>query len=677
MRTLRLLAALILLGLATSAAAQSGPSNPPIQFQNAGTPLGVSFIFNCSTGTTCTITNGVLIITASGGGSGCTTSGSAGQLLSDNGAGGCTSNADFVITSHTLAMGASGILDLHLASVTAGFKLPTAAGAAPVTDGICAVNTTTHLLVCGFNGASTITLPVTKAAVTSNFLTSYTQTTGAFTAAQPAFTDISGSLACSQMPALTGDTTTSAGACATTTSKINGTAFAGTSGDVVSFGASNTPADSGVVAANLVTNSSNFTVDGILYGTGNHTVASTAAGTSGQVLTSNGAGVAPTYQTPTTGFANPMTTLGDVIYENATPAAARLAGCALQVGVPCIMTETPTSGPTAAAPVWAVAGVPFDAQTGTSYTIANTDRESLVTTSNGSAIAITLPQAASNFASNFTFALANIGAGLVTITPTTSTINGNATQIVPNHWISYIYGDNTNYRAGTFADIAAYPNCANPLSFTSATGVFNCLSGTSGGIPYFSAANTWASSGALTASAIVLGGGAGASPTVLGSLGTTTTVLHGNAAGAPTFGAVVSADMNITTTTCTAPQVLTAISATGTGTCATIPVTQNSQSAAYTTVLGDAGKQIYHPGADTTARTWTIDSNANVAYPIGTVITFINDTSGGVITIAITSDTLVLAGAGSTGSRTLAASGIATAIKMTSTRWMINGTGLT
>ncbi len=63
-------------------------------------------------------------------------------------------------------------------------------------------------------------------------------------------------------------------------------------------------------------------------------------------------------------------------------------------------------------------------------------------------------------------------------------------------------------------------------------------SGTSGGIPYFSATNTIASSGALTANAITLGGGAGASPTSLGSLGTTTTLLHGNAAGAPTFSAV-------------------------------------------------------------------------------------------------------------------------------------------
>lgn len=71
-----------------------------------------------------------------------------------------------------------------------------------------------------------------------------------------------------------------------------------------------------------------------------------------------------------------------------------------------------------------------------------------------------------------------------------------------------------------------------------ATGGTGLTSGTSGGILGFTASGTIASSAALTASAILLGGGAGATPTVLGSLGTTTTVLHGNAAGAPTFGAV-------------------------------------------------------------------------------------------------------------------------------------------
>jgi len=104
-------------------------------------------------------------------------------------------------------------------------------------------------------------------------------------------------------------------------------------------------------------------------------------------------------------------------------------------------------------------------------------------------------------------------------------------------------------------------------------------------------------------------------------------------------------------------------------------IPQNSQSAAYTTVLADSGKQIFHPTADNNARTFTIDSNANVPYPVGTAITFVNQIN--TVTIAISADTLVLAGAGTTGSRTLAANGIATALKITSTTWLISGTGLT
>lgn len=105
-----------------------------------------------------------------------------------------------------------------------------------------------------------------------------------------------------------------------------------------------------------------------------------------------------------------------------------------------------------------------------------------------------------------------------------------------------------------------------------------------------------------------------------------------------------------------------------------IPI--NSQSAAYTTVLADSGKTILHPSTDANARTFTIDSNANVAYALGTAITFINMTSQ-VVTIAITSDTMYLAGPGTTGSRSLAQYGMATAVKLTSTTWIISGNGLT
>jgi hypothetical protein len=104
---------------------------------------------------------------------------------------------------------------------------------------------------------------------------------------------------------------------------------------------------------------------------------------------------------------------------------------------------------------------------------------------------------------------------------------------------------------------------------------------------------------------------------------------------------------------------------------------QNSQSADYTLTIDDAGKQIFHPSADTSARTFTIPANGTVAFAVGTAVTFINQNGAGVITIAITTDTMRLAGDGTTGSRTLAANGIATAVKVTSTEWLISGTGLT
>ena len=108
-----------------------------------------------------------------------------------------------------------------------------------------------------------------------------------------------------------------------------------------------------------------------------------------------------------------------------------------------------------------------------------------------------------------------------------------------------------------------------------------------------------------------------------------------------------------------------------------LSIPQNSQSAAYTLVLSDAGKHILHPSADTTVRTFTIPANGSVAFPVGTAITFINQDSAGELTIAITTDTMRLAGDGTTGSRTLAANGIATCVKITSTEWIISGAGLT
>lgn len=106
-----------------------------------------------------------------------------------------------------------------------------------------------------------------------------------------------------------------------------------------------------------------------------------------------------------------------------------------------------------------------------------------------------------------------------------------------------------------------------------------------------------------------------------------------------------------------------------------LEVPQNIQAAAYTLVLADSGKHIYHALA-AAAATYTIPANATVAFPIGTAITFVNMATAAV-TIAITTDTMNLAGSGTTGSRTLAQYGVATALKVTATQWIISGTGLT
>jgi hypothetical protein len=108
-------------------------------------------------------------------------------------------------------------------------------------------------------------------------------------------------------------------------------------------------------------------------------------------------------------------------------------------------------------------------------------------------------------------------------------------------------------------------------------------------------------------------------------------------------------------------------------------IPQNAQTGSYTMVLADSGKHIYHDsGAG--AATYTIPAASSVAYPLGTAITFINLSTTS-ISIAITTDTMYLSSAGTTGTRTLAQYGSATAIKVagvsSSGVWVISGSALT
>ena len=88
-----------------------------------------------------------------------------------------------------------------------------------------------------------------------------------------------------------------------------------------------------------------------------------------------------------------------------------------------------------------------NAQVGVMYTYVTGDREKYVTHSNALAIAGTLPQAGASFPDGWTAYVHNLGAGALTITPTTSTINGNLTLVLTTGQSAMIVSDGTNYRA--------------------------------------------------------------------------------------------------------------------------------------------------------------------------------------------------------------------------------------
>ena len=152
----------------------------------------------------------------------------------------------------------------------------------------------------------------------------------------------------------------------------------------------------------------------------------------------------------------------------------------------------------------------------------------------------------------------------------------------------------------------------------------------------------------------------------LGSGVATALAIAVGSAGAPvTFNGALGTPASGTLSNCTAD---------GTNSVGYLNIPQNAQTGSYTTVLSDAGKHIYH-AAGAGAATYTIPANGSVAYPIGTVIAFVN-LSATSISIA-NSDTMYWGYFGTTGSRTLGQYGVANALKVTSTTWIITGTALT
>lgn len=167
------------------------------------------------------------------------------------------------------------------------------------------------------------------------------------------------------------------------------------------------------------------------------------------VTLSNASSIAVTIaQAGTTGFEDGWFSLVENIGVGAatiTPTTSTINGAATLVLTSGMSAIIFSDGTNYRAMVLDAAGVLVNAQTGTSYTFVSGDRGKLVTHSNGSAVADTLPQATGAFGSGWFVWVENRGAGTVTITPTTSTIDGAASLALTTNQGCLIASDGTNY----------------------------------------------------------------------------------------------------------------------------------------------------------------------------------------------------------------------------------------
>jgi hypothetical protein len=214
---------------------------------------------------------------------------------------------------------------------------------------------------------------------------------------------------------------------------------------------------------------------------------------------------------------------------------------------------------------------------------------------------------------------------------------------------------------------------------TVAQGGTGITSGTSGGVPYFSATNTIASSAALAANALVIGGGAGVAPSTT-TTGTGILTFLGTPSSANLAAAVTDETGSGALVFATSPTLVTPVLGTPTSgnlsNCTAdgtnnvgyrnIPQSGSDKTTTYTLATTDVGKFI---GVGTSGSITV----PNSTFAAGDVVSIFNNTSGNVtLTMSIT--TAYIAGTNTDkDTLTLATRGVATILFISGTVCVVSG----